>query len=62
MPTALSTIPQHAADNILILQRGDGYWNATAMCRANGKLWGNYSRSTEPRSSLRNSLPLCEFA
>ena len=51
MPTALSTIP-HIYNNILILQRGDGYWNATAMCRANGKLWGNYWRNQETQEFL----------
>lgn len=28
-----------------IVQRADGYWDATAMCKACGKLWGNYWRN-----------------
>ena len=36
-----SPIP-YTYNGTLILASGDGYWNATAMCRANGKLWSNY--------------------
>lgn len=36
-----SAIP-HTYNGTLILASGDGYWNATAMCRANGKPWPNY--------------------
>jgi hypothetical protein len=41
--TALPVIP-HIYNGVTILQRGDGYWNATEMCRANEKLWADYWR------------------
>jgi len=47
-----SAIP-HLYNGILILQRGDGYWNATAMCKANDKLWGNYWRNEQTQEFLQ---------
>ena len=50
---------QHIYNNVLILQRGDGYWNATAMCRANGKQWSHYwenDSSQEYADELAGSL------
>lgn len=38
-----TTIP-HTYNGVTILHRGDGYWNATAMCQANRKLWADYWR------------------
>jgi hypothetical protein len=32
-------------NGVCIVQRGDGYWNATAMCKANEKMWADYWRS-----------------
>jgi hypothetical protein len=46
-----STIP-HLYNGVLILQRGDGYWNATAMCQANGKRWNDYWRLQETQEFL----------
>jgi hypothetical protein len=51
MATGISTIP-HLYNGVLILQRGDGYWNATAMCQANGKRWNNYLRNQETQEFL----------
>lgn len=31
-------------NDVKISRRSDGYWNATAMCQANGKLWNDYWR------------------
>jgi hypothetical protein len=49
--TALSTIP-HVYNNVVILQCGDGYWNATAMCKANRKLWADYWRNSSTQEFL----------
>jgi hypothetical protein len=36
----------HESDGSVIDQRtGDGYINATALCKASGKLWGDYRRN-----------------
>jgi len=35
-------IIEHTFNGVTILQRADGYWNASAMCRANGKTWSHY--------------------
>jgi hypothetical protein len=46
-------------NGVLILQRGDGYWNATAMCKASGKEWSNYRQdkgTDEFLASLSSSL------
>jgi hypothetical protein len=32
----------HVYNGIVILRRGDGYWNATAMCGANNRQWSHY--------------------
>jgi KilA-N domain len=53
-----SAIP-HIYNGVLILYHGDGYWNATAMCKANGKLWADYWRSQnaqEYASELSGSM------
>lgn len=54
---ALSIVPSsaipHTYNNVLILQRGDGYWNATAMCQANDKRWNNYYRNKETKLFLK---------
>ncbi|HEY7329367.1 MAG TPA: KilA-N domain-containing protein [Gemmataceae bacterium] len=42
----------HIYNDVVILQRGDGYWNATAMCQANGKRWHNYYRNQETQEFL----------
>lgn len=41
MSTPSSPVP-YLYNNVAILCRGDGYWSATAMCQATGKLWGHY--------------------
>jgi hypothetical protein len=38
-----SLIPRF--NDVVILQREDGYWNATAMCQADGKRWPNYCQN-----------------
>jgi hypothetical protein len=42
----------HVYNGVVILCRGDGYWNATAMCQANGKLWGHYYENRSTRKLL----------
>lgn len=38
-----STLVFHSANDLPIGQRrGDGYFNATALCKAAGKRWDNY--------------------
>jgi hypothetical protein len=44
MANDLVIIPREYAGTT-IHQRSDGYWNATAMCRATGKLWADYWRN-----------------
>jgi hypothetical protein len=56
----------HVYNNVLILQRGDGYWNATAMCQANGKRWNNYLRNQETEEFLAElaqevKMPVARF-
>jgi hypothetical protein len=38
----MSAVIERTYNGVTILQREDGYLNATAMCRANGKIWKNY--------------------
>lgn len=41
----MSEIISHTYNNVTVQQRaGDGYINATAACKANGKLWADYKR------------------
>ncbi len=48
----LAFVP-HAYQGEVIEQRiGDGYINATAMCKAAGKLFGDYSRNASARAFL----------
>lgn len=63
MAESLSLVPSttipHLYNGVLILQAGDGYWNASAMCRANGKLWADYWRTQttqEYASALSRSM------
>jgi KilA-N domain len=42
-------------NNVTIIQREDGYWNATAMCKANGKEWSNY-RLTDGANAYADAL------
>jgi hypothetical protein len=52
----------HIYNDVLILQRGDGYWNATAMCRACGAEWSGYLRNQSTDRFLRSlerSLQIC---
>lgn len=44
---------KHQLDGQVIRQRTrDGYINATAMCKAAGKLWGNYNQTQTTREFL----------
>jgi hypothetical protein len=43
---------EHVYNGVTVLQREDGYWNATAMCRANGKLWADYWRNRTTQEFL----------
>lgn len=48
----LALVP-HTYRGSLIQQRGlDGYINATAMCRAAGRLWGHYSENAGTKAFL----------
>ena len=38
------TVIERVFDGVSVLQRGDGYWNATSMCKANGKQWNESAR------------------
>jgi hypothetical protein len=38
----MNSIIEHVYNGVIVLQRDDGYWNASAMCRANGKQWNHY--------------------
>ena len=50
---SLSLIP-HEIDNAVITQRAsDGYINATALCKAGGKLFANYVDNLETQQFLR---------
>src|SRR5579871_4190742 len=40
----MSSVIEHTYNGVVILQREDGYWNATAMCQAHEKLWADYAR------------------
>ncbi|AWJ86302.1 hypothetical protein TSH58p_22540 (plasmid) [Azospirillum sp. TSH58] len=43
-------------------QRDDGYLNATAMCKANGKEWSGYERNVGTEEFIRElslSLQIC---
>jgi hypothetical protein len=51
MSQLVNGIP-HIYNGVVILCRGDGYWNATAMCQANGKRWNNYYRNQETQEFL----------
>jgi hypothetical protein len=41
----MNSIIEHVYNGVTVLQREDGYWNASAMCRANGKTWSDYWRN-----------------
>jgi hypothetical protein len=56
MSQLVSTIP-HLYNGVLILQGGDGYWNATTMCRANGKLWADYWRNQTTQEFMAELSP-----
>lgn len=43
---------EHVYNDVLILQRADGYFNASSMCKANGKLLGNYLRNDATKEFL----------
>lgn len=49
MTTAI--IPRTFND-VVIHQRADGYWNATAMCQANRKQWSHYLANQSTREYL----------
>lgn len=57
----------HEVDQNLISQRiGDGYLNATLMCKACGKQWNDYSRLSSSKAFLTElctdaCLPLSEL-
>ena len=38
----IPTVIRHDYNGFEVLQRADGFWNATAMCRATGKRWNDY--------------------
>lgn len=42
----------HVYNGETILTRGDGHWNATAMCQANGKLWAHYRENASTKEFL----------
>ena len=45
---------KHEIDNQLVFQRNvDGYINATAMCKAAGKLWGHYFENKATKEFLK---------
>jgi hypothetical protein len=48
----MSAVIEHKYNGVTVLQREDGYWKATAMCQANGKLWGNYWRNESTQEFL----------
>jgi hypothetical protein len=41
----MKSIIEHVYNGVTIHQRADGYWNASAMCRANGKTWSHYKEN-----------------
>jgi len=47
-----NSMVQHVFNGVLILARGDGYWNATAMCQATGKRLNNYLRNQATQDFL----------
>ena len=63
----LALVP-HTYQGSLIQQRAaDGYINATAMCKAAGKLWGHYRESTTAKAFLQAlssdiGIPISEIA
>lgn len=58
----------HQAQGAIVYQRpADGYINATAMCQAAGKLWGDYRRLNQTEAylsalSLDMGIPISELA
>ncbi len=51
---SLSLIP-HEINNAVITQRAsDGYINATALCKAGGKLFANYAAAPETKQFLQD--------
>ncbi len=52
-PNSQLTLVPHTYQGALISQRAaDGYINATAMCRAAGRLWADYNRLAATRAYL----------
>jgi hypothetical protein len=45
----MTFIIEHYNGHVISFRRGDGYVNATALCRANGKLWAHYDENQESR-------------
>lgn len=41
----LALVPHRYHGSVISQRAKDGYINATAMCRAQGKLWGHYNES-----------------
>lgn len=61
-----SSIAPRIWNGVTILLTGDGYLDATAMCRANGKLWGHYweNKSTQEflaALSVDMGIPISEL-
>jgi KilA-N domain len=51
--SSLSLIERKHADAVIQQRAGDGYVNATAMCQAAGKLFGDYARLDATKAFLR---------
>jgi hypothetical protein len=59
---ALIPFIEHNVDAIKITQRAyDGYINATALCKACGKMLNDYARLDSTKAFLTELIPLREF-
>lgn len=52
MQLELEFIPHKVGSEIITQRAGDGYINATAMCKASGKLWGHYRETVATKAFL----------
>lgn len=41
-------------NEIMYRRSSDGYWNATAMCKAAGKRWNNFSRNQQAKKIIKH--------
>ena len=52
MQYAMKLIEHEVKGNSIHQRASDGYMNATAMCKAAGKLWGHYNESASAKAFL----------